>query len=236
MSLLNSNSLPAERFVGCFFAENFYSSYDVLLNGGTVLGSPIFNSGVYLNSTSYFTYDASENRTFSHNSSGFSFLCYVNFDTLYTDYPEDNGLFDMPIQSSETASDSDIGFWVNYNAVSGYFTVKGQSTLTDSVQSVSGATSIVTGDWHSIGCALDFANDTISIYLDGSQEVSSSVTFGSNSYVVNSNPNPMYIGHCVSGSNNYRTSCYLRNVRLFRRVLSVNDFSMYHQSNLRGNL
>jgi len=45
MSLLALNSTPAERAVGCFFAENFESNDHVVRNGGTINGVPVLNFG-----------------------------------------------------------------------------------------------------------------------------------------------------------------------------------------------
>ena len=57
MSLLTKNSTPAERAVGCSFAENFVSQADVELNGGTVSGNPQINRGATFDGTNdYISY------------------------------------------------------------------------------------------------------------------------------------------------------------------------------------
>ena len=54
---LTSNSTPAERAVGCSFAENFVSQADVELNGGTVAGTPTIDFGATFDGTTdYISY------------------------------------------------------------------------------------------------------------------------------------------------------------------------------------
>ena len=45
MSRLHDNSLPADRMVGCTFAERLRTAAEVALNGGTVHGAPVFSGG-----------------------------------------------------------------------------------------------------------------------------------------------------------------------------------------------
>ena len=57
MARLTQNSTPAERALGCSFAETFETSAKVVDNGGTVTGAPTIDHGVTLNGTSeYITY------------------------------------------------------------------------------------------------------------------------------------------------------------------------------------
>lgn len=57
MTKLAINSRVAERLRGCTFAENFFNSEDVVLNRGTVFGSPTINKGLTANASGdYVTY------------------------------------------------------------------------------------------------------------------------------------------------------------------------------------
>ena len=57
MSLLQYNSVPAERSVGCVFAENFESNWHVQENGGAISGSPVINHGATFDGAAdYITY------------------------------------------------------------------------------------------------------------------------------------------------------------------------------------
>jgi len=54
---LTSNSTPAERAVGCVFAENFVSNAEVIKNGGTVTGDPTIDFGATFDGTTdYISY------------------------------------------------------------------------------------------------------------------------------------------------------------------------------------
>lgn len=57
MARLSQNSTPAERALGCSFAETFETSAKVVDNGGTVTGAPTIDHGATLDGSSdYITY------------------------------------------------------------------------------------------------------------------------------------------------------------------------------------
>jgi hypothetical protein len=60
--------------------------------------------------------------------------------------------------------------------------ITGRSVNTDARGSVSGATTIATGSWVSIGGVLDFAGDAVRVYLNGVQDGSAAVTFANATY------------------------------------------------------
>lgn len=61
MSKLVKNSTPAERFIGCSFADRFETVEDVIANEGSISGSPIIDFGAVLDGTSdYISYEISD--------------------------------------------------------------------------------------------------------------------------------------------------------------------------------
>ena len=83
MSLLTKNSQPAERAVGCVFAENFVSQADVELNGGTVTSDPTIDFGATFDGTNdYITY-ALEGNEF--DSAEISFVIEFTPDFAYNE-------------------------------------------------------------------------------------------------------------------------------------------------------
>jgi hypothetical protein len=73
MSLLIKNSMPAERAVGCSFAEQFRNNSEVVANGGTIYGTPTIDNGATLNGTTdYITHNLAGNE---FNSDKISIVC-----------------------------------------------------------------------------------------------------------------------------------------------------------------
>ena len=80
----------------------------------------------------------------------------------------------------------------NYEGVTLYLTAAnkiqgyGRSKREDNSQSITGASTLTTGIWYQFALILDFPNDKMYIYKNGSQDATAaSVTFGNNSYTKN---------------------------------------------------
>jgi hypothetical protein len=74
---------------------------------------------------------------------------------------------------------TNTGGMININA-SGNIEVGGRSVTGDSFQSLAGSAASL-GNWYFVSGILDFANDTITLYING-EKTSSSVTFGNSTY------------------------------------------------------
>jgi len=83
MSLLTSNSTPAERNIGCVFSETFVNNERVIKNGGTIIGTPPINFGANFDGTNgYIIYGLAGNE---FNSDEISIVCefYPDFEPTY---------------------------------------------------------------------------------------------------------------------------------------------------------
>lgn len=68
------------------------------------------------------------------------------------------------------------------NTSSDQIRVGARSQSGDSFQKAYSTTTITTGSWVSVGFVIDYANDQIKVYIDGSLETTQSVTFGATTY------------------------------------------------------
>jgi hypothetical protein len=104
-----------------------------------------------------------------------SFHCWAQFDVLGTG-TFDNNLFSWGMGAGLGAVNPCIG------GSPAKLRFGGRSQNADAFQQGVGSTTIATGTWYSCGGVLDFTNDKIRVYLNGFEEVNSTVTFGASNY------------------------------------------------------
>lgn len=101
----------------------------------------------------------------------------VTGDTLDATSVDDNRILSIAIDGASSAlrlhTKGDVNKRLN---------VAGRSVITDALQSVEGTTTMSTGTEYSCGGVLDIAGDKIRVYLNGSQEANTAVTFNNATY------------------------------------------------------
>lgn len=103
-----------------------------------------------------------------------SFHCFGTFDSFDTG-TNDNAVYHSALGSSL----SNILVMISGGSV---LRIGGRSEAGDSFQSADSTTTITTGSLWSLGAVLNFAGDKIRIYVNGTQEADTTVTFGGSTY------------------------------------------------------
>ena len=113
-----------------------------------------------------------------NGASAFSWHTWAYFDTLTQTADSDNRICHFLINST---SGSGFIACIDANGSPDNLRIYARSQTSDGLQTASAGT-INTGQWHSLGCVVDIANDAIRIYVDGTQVANTSVTFGATTY------------------------------------------------------
>ena len=159
--------MPAERAIGCSFAELFKSAADVEANGGVVTGTPTFVDGFYVS-------DGSSHITYGQQyPTGVYTKLSISFDIKgYLGAPAD---FEGLVTSRNGAVN---GYDIGINNTRFFFSFRGAGGASLNLTLATASVDILDGKRHSIVCTNDGANSHV--YFDGVLEATAAGTVGVN--------------------------------------------------------
>jgi hypothetical protein len=107
-----------------------------------------------------------------------SFHCWVYVDTLHGSAADADDLFSVQLSNTQA------GFAARLTTSTGIgrLRVQARSGTGDASQSITGATTLSTGQWYSLGGVVNIASDTITVYVNGVSDNSGGVTFANATY------------------------------------------------------
>lgn len=113
-----------------------------------------------------------------HGSAAISLAAWVNIDSFTAATAFCNDVLALSF-STDTASA--VLLFDTTSSVNGV-KVFARAESSESGQTAKGTTSLSTGVWYHVGCVIDYANDRIRVYVNGSQEVNQAVSFTATSF------------------------------------------------------
>lgn len=120
------------------------------------------------------------------------------------------------------STSSGVDFGVN---ASGQVYAGGRSQAADTFQEVAGATTLSNGTWYHLAAVIDYASDTISLYVDGVLDNSGSetVTFGVSAFALGSPTSKAKIG--ANNVNTVHFAGSAADLAVFPRELSTDELA-----------
>ncbi len=114
-----------------------------------------------------------------NGSAAVSIHCWINIDGYTGSDAAESYVFAI---GQATTTQTGMHLLFNTSGANDVLRASSKSTQADGFQGMSGTTDVPEAAWHSVGLVCDFAGDNMKIYLNRVEEISTSVTFGNNSW------------------------------------------------------
>jgi hypothetical protein len=202
MSLLTQNSTPAERAVGCTFAETFENSEAVARNGGTITGATINNGGTFPNAGDKILYSGQgakfDNITKASVIAKVNVTSATGYQTLFT--VRDAGAAPCRLEVGINTSNAKMYCYSN-------------------VSGIQLSTNEVADGEHTLAYIFDGTN--LTFYVDG-------VANGSVAFTLGTSQSDVYVGNLSSGTQEWVDE--IKWVKAFGDELTAQDTINYHNN------